>query len=86
MPGRIRNAADSVAAAGSQVDNTAAWISVIVEKLNKIIDAVQKQQYLDLEVEIPLGDNLAHLFGKEHLSVDGKIPVLRANIKVIIPE
>jgi len=84
--GRIRNAADGVAAASAEVDNTAAWAGVVLEKINKIIDAVQANKSVDLEISIPLGDNIAKLFGREHLTIDGKIPVIQATIKVKLPE
>lgn len=85
MPRAIRNAADNVAAASQEVDNTAVWASIVLSKISKLIDKIEQDKALNLEIEIPLGDNIAKLFGKEHLTIDGKVPVIKANVKILWP-
>jgi hypothetical protein len=79
MPRAIKNTME-------EVSNTAILAGDILDKVNKIIEAVQKQQTLDIEVEIPLGDNLAYLFGKDHLTMNGKVPIIKMNVQVKLPE
>jgi hypothetical protein len=81
----IRNAANNVSEASAEVDNTAVWASQVLAQVKGFLDKLEKNGALELEVEVPLGDNLAHLFGKEHLTIDGKIPMVKANIKVLWP-
>ena len=50
MPRAIRNAANSVASAGEEVDNAATWASIVLSKINAIIDAVKKDKHLELEI------------------------------------
>lgn len=85
MPRAIRNAANNVSAASQEVDNAATWASVTLSKINEVLDAIQQQKSLDLEVEIPLGDNIAKIFGKDHLTIDGKAPIIKATIRVKLP-
>jgi len=86
MAKNIRNAANSVSAASAQVDNTAAWAGIVLVKLNEFLDGVKTNRALNLEVEIPLGNNVAHLFGKESLEINGQPIVLQAKIRVLMPE
>jgi len=86
MPRPLRNAANNVSVASNEVSNAASWSSVVLEKINQILDNIIQQKFLELDVEIPLGDNIAHLFGKEKLSIDGKFLVIRPIIRVKLPE
>lgn len=79
MPRAIKNAANNVS-------NSAEWASLVLSKVNDIIDAIRDNQSVEMDVEIPLGDNIAHLFRLDHLEIDGKPIVLRAKVTVKLPE
>ena len=82
----VRNAANSVAMAAQEADNTARWATIVLSKINEILDNLKTAQHLDIEVDVPLGDNVAHLFGKDHLTIDGKPVVLQIAVRVKLPE
>lgn len=64
------------------VSNAANWVSTVSEKVNTLLDAVQKQGYTEIEVDIPFEGPLHNAVEKflgrtiaDHIAITVKVKI-----------
>ena len=93
MASAIRQAAWQAQAAGEEAqhaaqdaDNAANWATAIMSEIYPVITGLKKQGFINFSFKLPLGDNVAHLFGKEHLEVNGQPVILKGEFTLELPK